>query len=339
MSEFFAGTNTEAGFKGYLEEYFAHLNKIYIIKGTPGSGKSTLMRRLAAECEERGYEVERVYCSSDPSSLDGIILPEKGYAVADGTAPHVLEPKYPLAREILVDVGRLMNTKNIDSNGIIKASAKKSRHYSRAYGYIKSAVEAGRNRESTAAERIDTQKLLSFAERFYKRKLCSDTAGGVSVRVAAAFTGKGLQVLDPFGEQKDIYVLAGCRGCEGYILDIFKSIALKAGERVVLCPHPTDSKKINGIFFCGKRVYITATKSEKGEKLSFSRFFEKETATDTRALLKESACLAENAYALAERELSAAAYYHGVLESLYAPAMDFSLLDGEYSRLVKLLTE
>ena len=96
MSEFFSGTNTEVGFTGYLEEYFSPLKKVYIIKGTAGSGKSTLLKRLFSGASEKGYEVHRIRCSSDPSSLDGIILPERGVAVADGTAPHVLEPRHPM---------------------------------------------------------------------------------------------------------------------------------------------------------------------------------------------------------------------------------------------------
>ena len=143
-TEFFAGVNTENGFKGYLEEYFWDADRLYIIKGTPGSGKSTLMKRLASDCEKKGFLVWRILCSSDPASLDGIYLPEKRTGIADGTSPHVLEPKYPLAKEILFDTGRFIDAKKLDKEGIISLSCHKAECYKKGYGYIKAAVCAER---------------------------------------------------------------------------------------------------------------------------------------------------------------------------------------------------
>ena len=40
------------------------------------SGKSRLMRRVADELEQAGYTAQRVLCSSDPDSLDGVIFPQ-----------------------------------------------------------------------------------------------------------------------------------------------------------------------------------------------------------------------------------------------------------------------
>ncbi len=339
MSEFFAGTNTDAGFKGYLDEYFAPLNKIYIIKGTPGSGKSTLLKRLASGAAEKGYEVHRIRCSSDPVSLDGIILPEKGVAVADGTSPHVLEPKFPLAREILVDVGRFMDEKKIDSAAVLNAAEQKSKHYSRAYGYIKCGVTAERNRVSVISEGLDTEKLFSFANRFFGKNLCSDKKGGAENRVASAFTGKGLCSCDPFPHKNRLFSLKGGRGCDGMFLDMLREIAAEQKEKITLCPHPTDSRRLDGIYFHGAGAYVTAKETDDAEILNLSRFFKKGTQSESRAALKDAAVLVKTAFSLAENELALAALYHGVLEQNYIAAMDFSLLDSEYTRLIKALTE
>ncbi len=47
----------------------------YIIKGGPGTGKSSLMKKIADEMEKRDIECERIFCSSDPDSLDAVIFP------------------------------------------------------------------------------------------------------------------------------------------------------------------------------------------------------------------------------------------------------------------------
>ena len=49
--------NSYGGFVSHYRDCFAQERR-YIIKGGPGCGKSTLMRRIAHEAEQRGLEVE-----------------------------------------------------------------------------------------------------------------------------------------------------------------------------------------------------------------------------------------------------------------------------------------
>ncbi|HCC33408.1 MAG TPA: hypothetical protein DEQ28_05825, partial [Clostridiales bacterium] len=78
---------------------------VIVLKGGPGTGKSTFIRRTGEELRERGYDVEHIACSSDNESLDGLVLPSAGTAIVDGTAPHVVEPRYPGAADTLVNLG------------------------------------------------------------------------------------------------------------------------------------------------------------------------------------------------------------------------------------------
>ena len=78
---------------------------LLVLKGSAGCGKSTMMRRIGEAMEERGEEVEYLHCSGDPASLDGVRFPRLRTAVVDGTAPHVVEPRYPAAVERYVDLG------------------------------------------------------------------------------------------------------------------------------------------------------------------------------------------------------------------------------------------
>ena len=89
---YFLGGNTPLGFHSLYHQLSdpARFQAVYIIKGGPGSGKSTLMRRVGQAAEERGYQVEYIVCSGDPDSLDGVVLPQLQTAIVDGTAPHVV---------------------------------------------------------------------------------------------------------------------------------------------------------------------------------------------------------------------------------------------------------
>ena len=91
-THFFLGANSAEGFYGLYDQLLdARLYDLIILKGTPGCGKSTFMRRAAAALEERGLESVYIHCSGDPDSLDGVIFPAIGTAIVDGTAPHGMD--------------------------------------------------------------------------------------------------------------------------------------------------------------------------------------------------------------------------------------------------------
>ena len=90
---FYLGASTAKGFVSHYDSLFQELKLLTILKGGPGCGKSTFMRAIAKAARERGLDLSLILCSSDPGSLDGILLPELSVGFVDGTAPHALEPR------------------------------------------------------------------------------------------------------------------------------------------------------------------------------------------------------------------------------------------------------
>lgn len=101
----FPGANTSRGYRSFFRDGLQGLERVFILKGGPGCGKSTLIRKVGRLLQEKGHDVEYWQCSADPDSLDGVIVPELSAAVVDGTPPHVVEPVCPGAVEELVDLG------------------------------------------------------------------------------------------------------------------------------------------------------------------------------------------------------------------------------------------
>ena len=93
--EYFLGANSPTGFYSLYDHLLPpeQARAIYILKGGPGCGKSTLMRRVGAWAEEAGLKTEYILCSGDPDSLDAVILPAVGAAIVDGTAPQGVVPQ------------------------------------------------------------------------------------------------------------------------------------------------------------------------------------------------------------------------------------------------------
>ena len=75
----YPGGNTSRGFYSYYDQLLPPqtATRIFILKGGPGVGKSTLMRSIGETIAEK-MDVEFLHCSSDNGSLDGILVPSKG---------------------------------------------------------------------------------------------------------------------------------------------------------------------------------------------------------------------------------------------------------------------
>ena len=93
--QYFLGANSPAGFYSLYDHLLPpeRARAIYILKGGPGCGKSTLMRKIGAWAEESGLETEYILCSGDPDSLDAVVFPDKATAIVDGTAPQGVVPQ------------------------------------------------------------------------------------------------------------------------------------------------------------------------------------------------------------------------------------------------------
>ena len=108
VTHFFLGANSGGGFQNFFSHAvdLEEARDVMILKGGPGVGKSTFLGEIGRCMEQAGTPVEYLHCSGDPDSLDGLTLPALRCAVLDGTAPHVLEPRYPAAVDRIVDLGR-----------------------------------------------------------------------------------------------------------------------------------------------------------------------------------------------------------------------------------------
>ena len=89
VRRYFLGANTAKGFFSVYEDFCKpdSGNFLYVIKGGPGCGKSSFMKKIGKAAEDAGLDVEYVLCSADPDSLDGVLIPTWHVGYADGTSP------------------------------------------------------------------------------------------------------------------------------------------------------------------------------------------------------------------------------------------------------------
>jgi len=140
----FAGGNSARGFYSLFDQMFSsRIEQVFLLKGGPGTGKSTLMQNLAQYAVEHNQPVELFYCSSDPNSLDGIVLPLQQTGMVDATAPHVQDPTFPGCREEIINLGDNWNrTDLLAAKGeIITLTKANKAAYAKAYRYLRAAEE------------------------------------------------------------------------------------------------------------------------------------------------------------------------------------------------------
>ncbi|MFQ8572883.1 MAG: AAA family ATPase [Oscillospiraceae bacterium] len=242
QTHFFLGANSAEGFYGLYDQLLdARLYDLIILKGTPGCGKSTFMRRVAAALEERELETVYIHCSGDPESLDGVIAPAIRTAIVDGTAPHVLEPRYALAHERYVDLSQCCDSaaaKEV-ANGLTALTDAYRASYREAYHVLRALGSVDAERRALVRAHFDEEKLLRRAAGIAARELKG--GGEMRGRAADVFLGgltcqgkvcrfDSVDALCP-----RVYELCDSYGLAAPVLRLLRDAALEAGEDVLAC--------------------------------------------------------------------------------------------------------
>ena len=138
---YYAGGNTAKGFVHFFESNFQELERLLILKGGPGTGKSTLMKKIGKEWQDEGYAVEWIHCSADVGSVDAVIIPALKAGIVDGTSPHIIEPSLPGIVDDYVNLGVAWDREKLipHKKNIQRVNKALKESYRHAYSYLQKA--------------------------------------------------------------------------------------------------------------------------------------------------------------------------------------------------------
>lgn len=345
--EYFAASNSSEGFKSYYPEVYGRADRLYVIKGGPGTGKSGFMRKIAESARKNGLEVEYYFCSSDPRSIDGIlILGEETVGVIDGTAPHIWEPTHPGAREEIVNLGQFWDQRilRMQKNEIFALSNKKSAAYKRAYDYLRSCGNLRAVSDSLLRQFVDREKLKAAACRLVRSLDLPRGEPTVIPSLLDAVAMTGFFSLDSFEKNaRRVIWIEDFYGVGKLFLGAVFEALSSVRETVRIAFDPVDSRLVNGIFLEEhKLAFLLAGKDraadDEGRSVNSKRFVELERLRAIRGELRYATrlygdCLDGALHALAEAKV-----YHFLLEDIYKNSMDFKALNSfTYDFIGKLL--
>lgn len=348
----FLGANTPRGFVSLFDEMYNPYQsncKAFIIKGGPGTGKSTLMKKIAAQAIKRDVDCELVYCSADPDSLDGVILDSLGIAIADGTSPHILEPKFPGASENIINTGDFWDKKKLFAQGdtIRRLSLEGSVYHRRSAAYLGAAGGVNSDSLRLTSKYIDKDKINSFALRFVSRELPrkkDSVPGRRYKRFISGITAKGLVFLDGTINAlatrvigvDDEYTLASC-----LLADAVGEMAIKNGYDVIFCHCPLKSElECEHIIIPEIRLALVTLKTAHKTNLQCDRIihykrFLRESMGDIATAIRLNRKLTRALVEEGINNLQRAKTVHDSLEKVYVDAMDFDALNKYCDNLTK----
>lgn len=322
----FSGSNTAAGFRGYFPELQKMAERTCIVKGGPGVGKSTLMKKVGAYYEEKGLSVCYCHCSGDPDSLDAVYVEENGYLMVDGTAPHVLDPVRPGARDGILNLGVCLHEGKLcqQMQEIDGCFRRVSAAFARAYRYLKAAAAVRGDNADLYARALPADKRRRLQNELLS--LVPDGPRGLEMHgFLQAITWKGVAQYPQWLEEKEVIALDIPWGMDG---DVFLQPLLKLArqrEVAVRCWHdPLEGEKLAHLQI-GDKVFTTAAPA--GAKV-FSPDMDQECIRSQASRLSFNRAVYDLCLHQAVEVLSEAKEAHDRLERYYIDAMDFGRLQA-----------
>ncbi|UED73774.1 PRK06851 family protein [Brevibacillus sp. DP1.3A] len=166
----YLGAATPQGPVDHIIKLTDQLEKRYFIKGRPGSGKSTMLKKLVKEAQTRGFDVEVYHCGLDPHSLDMVIVPEKSLAIFDSTAPHEYFPSKDT--DEVIDMYERAITPGTDEKyeeELLDIKVRYTQKIKEATANLVAAKELRDQLNTTYQEAVDQQRLKAVSQALVSR--------------------------------------------------------------------------------------------------------------------------------------------------------------------------
>ena len=196
--KYFPGANSGVGFFSRFDGIVpadAEHHYTYVLKGGPGVGKNTLMKKVAKQAAQQGYEVEEFRCASDPKSLDAVRIPQMGVVILDGTSPHSIDPKVPGIDDEVIDLGHFKHADEFFTCRELVSSLlqENKNRYAAAYALLGAAHTLKKEAKRAVHSVVNAEKLHAFVSRL----VCTRKHGSQRKLFARSATPDGIIDFSP----------------------------------------------------------------------------------------------------------------------------------------------
>lgn len=335
-SVFFLGASTPRGFVSHYDSLFQEVRHLTVIKGGPGCGKSTFMRTIGRAAQERGLDVSYILCSSDPDSLDGVLLPQLSAAWVDGTAPHVLEPRLCGGSMNYLNFGEFYDSAAMQEKEeeILHVQRKNAAQYPHVTACLAAADDLRGSIHLTTDRPACREEMGAIAEciALSSLKAVGDPQRISPKRFLSAITPKGLQLCQntPAALCRRVYVLRDNYGLAPLLLSVLQERAQALGHTCIACftPMLPDGQPTHLLIPSAETAVISESTELPYNAPCFCRIdLDSTLPPKVRASMEFYVKTVSALLYQAVAHLRAAKQYHDRMEALCKPFVDFSAID------------
>lgn len=347
INRFFLGSNTKQGFIPLFQQLRdpAYGNCCYILKGGPGSGKSTLMKRLAMALEEKGHVIEYIYCASDSHSLDAFIDYNANISVVDGTAPHIMDPEYPGAYDKIINLGDVWDQEILKNNkdNIIYLSNIINKCHGMATACIASAAALLDCNKSLAKPYVNKAAISTITKHLLEEMNKANRGKEKKRLISAVSVGKLVYFKDTlYNLCRELYGIVDKWGAASDILlSELHNYALINGYEIISCYCSIQAlTRIDHLILPSTGLGITTINdfhTLQGKNLIVIDGLMGPIDDLLLKGMEQNLASAKSLIDMACNHISKAKELHDVLETYYIKAMNFTKLDGIYDKIIKEL--
>lgn len=339
---YYLGACTPSGFFSHYDALLREVRRLTVLKGGAGCGKSTFLRAVGRAARERGLDVSYILCSSDPDSLDAVILPSLSAAFVDGTAPHVLEPKICGGSMNYLNFGEFYDAAGMQANEeeLLQTQRKNAAQYPLVTACLSSANELlGCVRSETARTAYD-EEMASIAECLALSSLKPHAQSPlVRHRFLSAVTPKGLRLCSqtPSALCSRVYVLRDDYGLAPRLLGALLQKAESLGHECVVCHSPLlpDGQPVHLLLPTAQTAFVSESHDFPYDGPSFCRIDLNSTLPpDTRSELEFCRKTVTSLLYQAVSHLREAKRLHDRMEQLCRPFVDFAAVDAKTEQFI-----
>ena len=333
---FFLGANSAHGFHSLYDSLADPYKGDYIwyIKGGPGSGKSTFMRRAAEAAEKLGYHVAYVLCSGDPSSLDGIYIYELKTAYVDATSPHIQEPRLPGAAGRYIDFSDFYKKDvSIDSERIADLFKKYRQQYARAYELLNAAALCSPSGIPGAVTEEAKARIRCMARETAKELPESGVEGGQKGIFLSALTGKGrIRCIETVGYTEKTLKIRSAFGLEDVFLQALSDECRSRKLYCILCRDPLLPERLEGLIVPEASFSVLSWHRKEKDTVNLDDALDPDILKSVEEDRKRCSAEVNRLLKLASFSLDKASVLHSELEEVYRPTVDFPAVSAYTER-------